>query len=169
MRTPETPAPSPAGLLIRRSRLASRLTPEEAAARAGVIRGGRWTQIERGWVSRGGERKPTAAEDDVLAHMAYVVSVEPEQLDEIDCHEAAEILRQIIRLRAAAVPRRERKYADPVLEYLWQAPEALPDNLRELFIRTARNGGNAADSVADSASIATASSSIASAASARRR
>ena len=89
----------PEAVLIRRARLASKLSPEDAAPQTGVIKARRWRQIEDG--AAGG--RPTRGEDDVIAHMAAVVGVTPDQLTEAGRSEAAEILREIERRRALTV------------------------------------------------------------------
>jgi hypothetical protein len=88
--------PPPEAVIIRRARQARALSPEDAAPRTGVIKSRRWRQIEAG--VDGGKR--VRAEDDVLAHMASVVDVAPDQLDSAGRPEASEILREILRQRA---------------------------------------------------------------------
>jgi hypothetical protein len=78
--------------LIRRARGARKMSPEDAAPLAGVIKARRWRQIEGGW----------PVSDEVLAHMAAAVGVSPAQLDEVKRGEAAQILREIA--RQTAVP-----------------------------------------------------------------
>ena len=91
--------PPPEAVLIRRARLAAKLSPEDAAPQTGVIKARRWRQIEQG--TAGG--KPSRGEDDVIAHMAAVVGVTPDQLTEAGRAEAGEILREIERRRALTV------------------------------------------------------------------
>ena len=103
-------APPPEAVLIRRARLASKLSPEQAAPLTGVIGARRWRQIEAGYA---GKRR-SVAEDDILSHMAAVVGVTAEQLAEAGRAEAAEILREIQRRRAASTEReRELPEVDP--------------------------------------------------------
>jgi transcriptional regulator with XRE-family HTH domain len=90
----ETPPP-PEAVLIRRARGALSLSPEKAAPLADVIRASQWRNIEAG---------KSYAKDDVLAHMAYVVRVTPEELEEVDRVEAAQILRRILREREPGEP-----------------------------------------------------------------
>jgi transcriptional regulator with XRE-family HTH domain len=81
-------------LLIRRARMARRMSPEDAAPLAGVIKSRRWRQIEQGH----------PASDEVLAHMAAVTGVDPEQLEQAGRKEAAEILREIRRQESQHIP-----------------------------------------------------------------
>ena len=76
------------------------MSPEDAAPLTGIIRSRRWRQIEAG--HEGG--KPVRGEDDVIAHMAHAVGVDPAQLDEAGRGEAAEILREIQRQQDGPVP-----------------------------------------------------------------
>ena len=93
--------PPPEAVVIRRAREAAGLSPEEAAARLKIkLRGSRWRQIEAGYVRVQGENRPTRASDSTLAHMAYDLSVEPQELDHAGRHEAAEVLRTIKRREA---------------------------------------------------------------------
>lgn len=97
-----TDQPPPEAVLIRRAREARDLTPVEAALKARIRLGERrWRQIEDGSEGRG---KPLRATDKTLAHMAAVVSLSPEQLIEVDRTEAAEILREILRVEVKAQP-----------------------------------------------------------------
>lgn len=128
-----TVQPPPEGQLLRRAREALDLTPEEAALKTGIRLGERrWRQIEDGTVVKG---EPTRATDKTLAHMAAAVSLTPDQLTAVDRGEAAEILREILRLRAAsrpAQPEELRTYPDvvgddPFFQHIWcfdDAPEA---------------------------------------------
>lgn len=91
-------APPPEAVLIKRARQARMLSPEQAAPRAKVIKSRRWRQIEAGWANG----RPVTAEDDVIAHMAAAVGVVPAQLEQAGRHEAAEVLREILRQRPPA-------------------------------------------------------------------
>jgi hypothetical protein len=74
------------------------MSPEDAAPLAGVIKSRRWRQIEQG----------QHADDDVLAHMAAVVGVDPAQLEQAGRPESAEVLREVLRQkRAVAEPEPE--------------------------------------------------------------
>lgn len=81
-------APPPEAVLIRRARDAMGISPEAAAPRTGVIKASQWRNIESG---------KSYAKDAVLARMAHVVAVTPEELEGVDRAEAAEILRRIQR------------------------------------------------------------------------
>ena len=94
------PLPPPEAVVIKRARQARRLTPEHAAPLTGKIGARRWRQLESGWDGS----KPAFAEDDVLAHMAAAVGAIPEQLEGAGRDEAAEVLREILRQRAAGDP-----------------------------------------------------------------
>lgn len=95
------PAPPPEAELIRVARLARGLSPETAAERAPVrLGGGRWRHIEQGYTRRA-PFTPTTAPAKTLAHMANVVGVQPEQLDDAGRADAAEILREIKRQEAS--------------------------------------------------------------------
>lgn len=86
-------APPPEAVLIKRARQARGISPEDAATRTTVIKSRRWRQIESGH-DRG---RPVRGDDDVIAHMASVVGLAPEQLAAVGRAEAAEVLREILR------------------------------------------------------------------------
>jgi hypothetical protein len=85
-------------VLIRRARAVSGDSPERAAARLLIpLSGARWRQIEAGYVLRRGAWIKTGWVDDVtVAHMAWSVGVDPDQLA-ASRPEAAEIVREITR------------------------------------------------------------------------
>lgn len=95
------------------------MSPERAAPLIGIIGAQQWRNIESG---------KSFAKDGVLAHMARVVGIRPERLDEVDRHEAAEILREIIAQTASALPTVEPdEYpdvvgTDPFFRYIWDGP-----------------------------------------------
>jgi transcriptional regulator with XRE-family HTH domain len=125
----ETPPP-PEATLIRRARGATGMSPEKAAPLAEVIRASQWRNIEAG---------KSIARDDVLAHMAYVVRVTPEELEEVDRAEAAEILRRIRREREEpkAEPRVGYNFAERI-ERILADPEAMQQ--ADAILRAARIG-----------------------------
>lgn len=90
MNQPTDTPPPPEAVLIRRAAKAIGMSPEKAAPLTGVIKPSQWRNIESG---------KTSAKDDVLAHMAYVVRLQPEDLEQVGRTEAAEILRLIKRDR----------------------------------------------------------------------
>ena len=90
-----TREPPPEAVVIKRARQARKMSPEDAAPLTGIIRSRRWRQIESG--HRDG--RAVRGDDDVIAHMAAAVGVDPGQLDEAGRGEAAEILREILRQR----------------------------------------------------------------------
>ncbi|MEU3346370.1 hypothetical protein ABZ723_15570 [Streptomyces sp. NPDC006700] len=94
--------------LIRIARQAQGLSPESAAGLLPIrLSGVRWRQIENGY-ERKNPPKPVRAPAKTLAHMAHVVDVSPERLEEAGREDAAEILREILhqgaRAAAAAEP-----------------------------------------------------------------
>lgn len=90
-------APPPEAVLIRRAREARGLGYEAAAEQLKIkLSGRRWRQLEEGREHSGG--KPAPISDATLAHMADVVHVPPERLEDVGRFEAAEILREIQRL-----------------------------------------------------------------------
>lgn len=105
---PSTPTPPPEAVLIRIAREARGLSLDQAAAMTPIrLSGARWRQLERGYET---PTKPVIAPDRTLAHMAYVVGVTPERLDEAGRGIAADILREI--LRQAPAPGDPAPYAD---------------------------------------------------------
>ena len=88
-----TPGPPAEAVLIRRARQARGMSPEDAATLTTVIKARRWRQVESG---HDGDRR-AIADDDVIAHMAAVVGLDPEQLARAGRAEAAEVLREIRR------------------------------------------------------------------------
>ncbi|MFJ2162541.1 hypothetical protein [Streptomyces sp. NPDC087856] len=92
----------PEALLIRLARQAKGLSPEAAAALLPIkLSGNRWRQIEKGYERRV-PFKGVRAPDPTLAHMAHVVGVSPERLDEVDRSDAGDILREILRSESEA-------------------------------------------------------------------
>jgi hypothetical protein len=92
--------------------MARGLSPERAAELAPIRLGGaRWRHIERGYEPKK-PPKAVRAPDKTLAHMAYVVGVSPDRLEEAGRSIAAEILREILRQEAEAEQGQERPYAD---------------------------------------------------------
>lgn len=88
------PGPPPEAVLIRRAREALGISPETAARRIRVkLSGRRWRQLEAGEEGPDGPRATMS--DGQLAHMAAVVRLRPDHLDEIGKVEAAAILRTI--------------------------------------------------------------------------
>lgn len=104
MTASEPPKPPAEGELIRVAREALALSADAAAARTPVrIQGTRWRQLERGW-ERARPLKLAPAPARTLAHMAHTVGVTPEQLDDVQREDAAEILRAIQRQEEAGPP-----------------------------------------------------------------
>ena len=127
--------PPPEADLIRVARLARGLSPEKAAELTPIRLGGaRWRHIERGYEPKK-PPKPVRAPDKTLAHMARVVGVTPERLEEVGRSGAAEILREIARQEAEAEQEQERPYADlsdRLERTAWEMPLSVED--RKLII-----------------------------------
>lgn len=137
MNQPTDTPPPPEAVLIRRARGALSLSPEKAVPLLppGVIRASQWRNIEAG---------KSYAKDDVLAHMANVVEVTPEELEGVNRVEAAHILRRIRR----EAGRETSDAVDKAHLEAWERLQALlarnrddPERLRqaERLIRAAWN------------------------------
>lgn len=131
--------PPPEASLIQLARKARGLSPEKAAELTPIrLRGGRWRQIENGY-ERKNPPKPVRAPDLTLAHMAHVVGVAPERLEEAGRGDAAEILREILRQEAES--EQESVYADLSDRYeraVWEM--ALSEDDRRTLIDLLRKG-----------------------------
>jgi transcriptional regulator with XRE-family HTH domain len=114
MPTPE-PGPTPEGILIRRGRLASGMSVPEAAQKA-EISVSRWNQLEAGYETRGGVRRPIRIPDGPLAAAALTVNVTPKQLADAERYEAAAVVEE-------AMKQRQRRW------------EFIPEDPAELAIR----------------------------------
>lgn len=146
--TPGQPAPPPEAALIRLAREASGMSPEVAAARAAIKLGGsRWRHIERGYETRD---RLVRAPDKTLAHMAHVVDVSPERLEEAGREGAAAILREILRREAeeastpeAALTSRELQILADIVtstaEKLALSPEEVDEAFRLARLKLERN------------------------------
>lgn len=121
--------------LIRVARLARGLSPERAAELAPIRLGGaRWRHIERGYEPKK-PPKPVRAPDKTLAHMAHVVGVSPERLDEVGRAVAAEILREILRQETESEQAEDQPYADMsdrLERTAWEMPLSVDD--RKLIV-----------------------------------
>jgi transcriptional regulator with XRE-family HTH domain len=99
---PETPAPPPEARLIRTAREAAGMTAAQAAqATEGGVSAIYWRDVERGYGGRRGQRAPARASDRLLAAMAHVTGVTPDQLAGAQRENAARVL--AARLRRASV------------------------------------------------------------------
>lgn len=117
--TSDLPSPTREGELIRlaRMRATPRLSIRAAAAKAGIS-AETWGYVERGYQSLG-QGKPVRVHippADTLAHMANVVGLSPERLEEIGRADAAKVLREIRR----STPPEGHTHAD---ETTWVAGE----------------------------------------------
>ncbi|MDX3629013.1 hypothetical protein PV728_01550 [Streptomyces europaeiscabiei] len=121
--------------LIRVARLARGLSPEKAAELTPIRLGGaRWRHIERGYEPKKPPKR-VRAPDKTLAHMAHVVGVSPERLEEVGRGIAAEILREILRQEAESGQAEERPYADMsdrLERTAWEMPLAVEE--RKLIV-----------------------------------
>lgn len=94
----ENPLPPPEAVLIRTAREAAGMTAAQAArASAGAVSAIYWRDVERGHGGRRGQQAPTRASAKMLAAMARVTDVTPEQLDGAEREDAARVLREILR------------------------------------------------------------------------
>lgn len=98
--TPTSETPPPEALLIRTAREAAGMT---AAQAAGATKGAvsvsatYWRDVERGYGGRRGQRVPVRASDRLLAAMAHVTGVTPDQLAGAQRENAARVLTEILR------------------------------------------------------------------------
>lgn len=115
--------------------MARGLSPETAADRTPVrLGGGRWRHIEQGYTRRT-PFTPTSAPAKTLAHMAHVVGVQPEQLDDVGRTDAAEILREIKRQEAAAADQSGTGPIDPRVQMAVDILTDLPPRVRDEVLR----------------------------------
>lgn len=127
----DRPAP-PEATLIRTARKAAGLSIEAAAEQAGALSFVRWSQIENGYESRGGQRRPIRGTDTHIAHMAHVVGISPERLEHAGRPDAAVVLREIILQEQLAAERDEESgyvYGEDALDAIDNLD--LPANVRE--------------------------------------
>jgi transcriptional regulator with XRE-family HTH domain len=126
--------------LVRNARTARGLSPEKAAEATPIrLKGGRWRQIEAGYERLRPTVKTVTAPPGTLAHMARVVGLTPERLEEVGRRDAAEILREILRQE------REQAEDEPVLPNLtdehertvWEMP-GVPEDARRRMIEIVR-------------------------------
>jgi len=138
------PQPPPEAVLIRRVREAAGLKLPVVAKGAGISVA-RWSQIENGYETRQGERKPVQGSRGTIAHMAAELGISPERLEtEGQRPDAAAVLREIQR-----APRDDHEPAAPhddrqdtlwaQLDDMAKMIEAMKDEIR--FGGTRRNGG----------------------------
>lgn len=147
--SPDQPAPTPEGTLIRRLRESRipRLSMREAADRIGMSEEN-WGHVERGYQPTGKGRPPrrVVPPDATLAAMASAVGATPERLEDIGRHDAADLLREMLRSAAGQSPdgpvsSHRQPYSDSRLEGSARHFEkmGLPPEDVELLVRvTAR-------------------------------
>jgi transcriptional regulator with XRE-family HTH domain len=99
-----SPSPPPEAVLLRRVREAAGLKLPAVAREAGVSVA-RWSQVENGYETRAGMRRPVRARAGTLAHMAAALPLSPERLaTEGERPDAADVLREIQHGEAAPRP-----------------------------------------------------------------
>lgn len=141
--TGSPPTPPREAKLLREARLARGYSVDQAIDRMAIkLSISRWWHIERGYKSR---TEPVRAPAKTLAHMARVVGLTPDRLDEVDRTDAADILREIERQAASA----EQSYADladPEERSLWELRQVPEEVRRDLIdvLRRARGKGRRA-------------------------
>ncbi len=92
---PEAP---PEALLIRTAREAAGMTAAQAAAATeGAVSATYWRDVERGYGGRRGKRAPARASARLLAIMAHITGVTPDQLAGAKREDAARVLTEILR------------------------------------------------------------------------
>jgi transcriptional regulator with XRE-family HTH domain len=105
---PDTAAAPPEARLIRTAREAVGMTAAQAAqATEGAVSATYWRDVERGYGGRRGQRAPAKASARLLAAMARVTGVTPDQLAGAQREDAARVLTEILRREGApaAAPR----------------------------------------------------------------
>ena len=92
----ETPGPTPEGRLIEEAAKADRRSIRQLAANAGMS-DTRWGQITRGWQrNSAGKVIPARASDEMLARMALVLELTPEDLVTVGRKDAAQELTRLL-------------------------------------------------------------------------
>lgn len=139
------PPPPPEASLIRVARQARGLSPERAAVLTRIRLGGsRWREIERGYKGRD-TGKFVRAPSLTLAHMAQVVGVSPERLDEAGRRDAADILREIQRQEAEQEAQPYADLSDRLERAIWEIPGLAEEDkimiIDALRRRPGREGG----------------------------
>jgi hypothetical protein len=102
---PEAPAPPPEALLIRTAREAVGMTATQAAAATqGAVSATYWRDVERGYGGRRGKRAAARASARLLAAMAHITRVTPDQLAKVKREDAARVLTEILRREGGSDP-----------------------------------------------------------------
>lgn len=95
---PDTPAPPPEARRIRTAREAAGMTAAQAAhASEGAVSATYWRDVERGYGGRRGQQAPARASARLLAVMARVTGVAPDELAADQREDAARVLTEIQR------------------------------------------------------------------------
>jgi transcriptional regulator with XRE-family HTH domain len=129
------PWPPPEAALIRIAREARGLSHAEASERITIQMGGRrWRQIEDGYESTKSGKRASAG-DMQLAHMASVVGVTPDELEEVGRGGAAQVLRRILLEDAQEDPYalRDGETENERMDRLYQEWKQRPDDRRTLL------------------------------------
>jgi transcriptional regulator with XRE-family HTH domain len=101
----ESEAPPAEARLIRTAREAAGMTAAQAAqATKGAVSATYWRDVERGHGGRRGQQAPARASARLLAAMARVTGVTPDQLAGAQREDAARVLAEILRREGAALP-----------------------------------------------------------------
>ena len=122
----DKPAPPPEAVLLTVARKAAGMKTPEVALAAGISKA-RLSQIENGYERRAGRYTPVRGKDDTVAHVAAVVGVSPERLEEAGRPDAAVILREILR---------RDDEPDAALELItrtWGSPDFAPDFIQGIW------------------------------------
>lgn len=91
-----TPQPPPEAVVLRLARKAAGRRSPEVARAAGISKA-RLSQIENGYETRFGQRRPVQGKDGTIAHLAATLGVGPERLEEAGRPDAAAVLREMLR------------------------------------------------------------------------
>lgn len=127
MRSMAGPEQKPEGALIQSVMLQRGLSVRAVAALAGLS-AERWRQIVNGVQPMGrGQKAEVVAPATTLAKMAHAVGLTPEQLEEVDRADAAEVLRKL----RALEPQPVTSLDVSVLRAIANSPDR-PDHLRRI-------------------------------------
>jgi len=119
-------APPPEAVLLTVARKAAGMKTPDVARAAGISKA-RLSQIENGYERRAGRYSPVRGKDDTIAHVAAVVGVTPEQLEEARRPDAALILREILRRD------QETDAALDLIEQTWGSVGYAPEFIQRIY------------------------------------
>lgn len=120
----EKPAPPPEAVLLAVALDAVNMSGTEAATRAGISKQ-RLSQVLNGMSGHGMTRGRPAPRR-VIAHIAAVVGVTPEQLEQAGRADAAKVLREILRREENRAQPQHARPDDLISEAGWKPPERAP-------------------------------------------